>query len=141
ALPVFAQQPTYQIYPNYTASRDVTLSAAAEVVTIQAPGTSGAQSAKTLYLKSASITCAVSCDVTVERDGTAASTTALTINPLNRLDAASVASAFRSSNVGSGTVLSVVTVAAGTTARYDLSGKTLNAAENFTFRTSSVTGR
>lgn len=124
----------------YTVVRDATLSGAAEVVTIQQPAT-GASKVRLLW---ASVYCSVACDVTQERNGTAATTTAATaakVNP-DKADSAA-ATVFHTSNVGVGTVISKTPTSGGTaTISFDkivLVGD--GTTKNYTIRTSSITGR
>jgi hypothetical protein len=134
-LPIGAQ--TY----TYTASQTTVLAAAAEVVTIQAPGTAGSSIARLITLAGVSLNCSVACTINVERDGTAATTTAITAVPLNRLFPPAEAQVFKSSNVGAGTVVASYPIAAGGTLSLDFTGKALSTgADNLTFRTNSITG-
>lgn len=127
-----------QIY--YAASQTTTLSAAAEVVTIQAPATQAAMT-RLIQMKGVAVVCSVACTVSLERDGTAATSTSLTVNPVLNNAPAATATAWHSSNVGSGTVLSQYQIAAGGTLNLDLSNKWLGApSQNVTIRTSSITG-
>jgi hypothetical protein len=126
---------------SYTASQTTSLSAAAEVVTLQAPGSAGTIPAKLIHLNAAAISCSVACTVTLERDGTAASTTALTPQAVNREAPAAIALAYHASNVGVGTVVAQYPIAAGGTLTLDLADKFLwTAQENLTLRTNSITG-
>ena len=126
----------------YVVQKTTSLSSAAEVITVQqiaqAPG------GRIIEFRSAYIDCSATCDVTIERDGTAATTTALATVPVNARDLASKATAYSSSNVGSGTVLSVATIQAGGALGFDLSGISINkeggTSSNLTVRTSSITG-
>lgn len=126
---------------TFTASRETTLSSAAEVITIQVPGTLGNQAQKQIRMLSVSIVCAVACDATLERDGTAATATALTVTGVNRIGASATAAAYRSSDVGVGTVLSKYSLAAGGLYVFDLSAMRLNPGENTSLRTSSISGK
>ena len=135
ALPIGAQ--TY----TYTASQTTVLAAAAEVVTIQAPGTAGTTIARTIAVSGASLFCSVACTVTIERDGTAATVTAITAVPLNRQMPPAMAKVFHSADTGVGTTLSSYSLAAGTLLVLDMTGKAMYAgADNLTLRTSSITG-
>lgn len=122
---------------TYAIEQKTVLSGAAEVVTVQLPSTATARS---VGFHEASVYCSVQCEITFERDGTAATTTAITVQKVNSSDATATATAFRSSNVGTSTVIGRDIVAAGTTAAYDLRDKGLLAGQNFTIRTASITG-
>lgn len=132
AVSLWAQDP-----PSYTATRTSTLTSSAEVITIQQPATP----LRKLQFQGAAIYCSVACDLTVERDGTAATGTALAASAVNPLYRASTVSAYRSSDVGAGTTLATYTISAGGTLSLDLADKFLiGAGENFTLRTASITG-
>ena len=74
ACALLAQESAWQDLDQiYTAYREATLAGAAEVVTVQ----QAASPAKTIHLDAASVYCSVDCVVTIERNGTAATTTAL----------------------------------------------------------------
>lgn len=137
ALPIisFGQQ-------AYIAQKSQSLSAAAAVITVQQPATGG----RSVEFKSAYVGCSVACTVTLERNGanTFASTTALTVANVNPNEVAASATAFYDSNVGTGTVLNIVQIAAGSFIVFDLTGVYLPAAggkgANMTLRTSAITG-
>src|SRR5437016_4831410 len=85
---------------SYVANKTTALSAAAEVITVQqiAAGT------KTLQFVSASVDSTVVTAITIERDGTAATSTALTpaqVNPV--IGVVATAKAWSASNAGAGT--------------------------------------
>jgi hypothetical protein len=127
-----------QIY--YTATKTTSLNAGPEVITVQAP-TTAAGMTKNIQLVGASITCSVACTATLERDGTAATGTTLASTALLKSSPAATTTAWSSSNVGTGTVLSNYSIAAGATLPVDLSSKWLaSAGENVTIRTNSITG-
>lgn len=125
---------------SYVLQKSTSLSSAAEVITLQQPTTG----AKYVELKSAYVDCSAACTLTVERNGLAATTTTLNTAPVNTEDAASKVKGFYSSNVGVGTVLSVVSLPASGSVVFDLSAIHLRAVndpgQNFTIRTSSITG-
>jgi hypothetical protein len=131
---------------DFYLEREVTLSGAAEVVTVQIP----AGSTRNLKFKMAQVWCSTgSVDVTVERDGTAATTTALTpqkVNPNASWVPSSIASGFHTSNVGAGSQIgSKQTAYAGSTGLIlDMSPTVLEKASasvrNLTIRTASYTG-
>lgn len=133
---LFAQAP---ISPQYVVVRAVSLSASGEAVTIQQP----ASSSKRVQFTSADAYCSVACDVTIERDGTAATATAATIAKLNGEAPTPRATAFSASDVGTGTVIGKRTLSAGGLVRFDLNSKWLQGdgtATNLTIRISSITG-
>lgn len=124
-----------QIWQNYTYEKSTSLSSAAETVTIHLPTGSD----KTVKFVGASVYCSVACTFTLERDGTAPTTTIATPPELNGGTSGS-ARAYHTSNVGSSTVIKNYTVAAGTEFGILLSEKGLTAGTNLTIRTSSITG-
>lgn len=124
---------------DYSITKKTSLSAAAEVITIQQPS-SGARSVR---FEAATLYCSVACEVTLERDGSAASSTALTVNKLAGSAVPNpTVQAFSSSNVGSGTVLARYNVPAGSTLVVDLGsfGWVEGSNRNITFRTDAITG-
>jgi hypothetical protein len=126
---------------SYGVTKVTTLAGAAEVITVQGAMAAGTRLIRTVSFKNFDVTCSVACTVALERDGTAATATALTINPLNNNMPASTAVAFSGSNVGGGTVLSNYSLTAGQTISVSLAGKQLlQGADNLTLRTSSITG-
>lgn len=131
AASVFAQR-----RGTYAIEQKTALVAAAETITVQLPSSTG----RTAGFESASVYCSVQCEITFERDGTAATATAITVQKVNSSDATATATAYRSSNVGTSTVIGRDIVTAGTTASYDLKNKGLLAGQNFTIRTASITG-
>jgi hypothetical protein len=120
---------------NYVAGRSVSLSSAAEALTVQLPATAK----RTVGFTGASIYCSAECTFTLERDGTLATATGVMPIPLNLADEWGVANAFYSSNVGTGKTIARHVVPAGQTMVMDLAGKTLIAGQNLTIRTNSVT--
>src|ERR1700738_1039313 len=135
-----------KIPPDYIVFREDTgLSNAASVVTIQQPATNPAS--VSFYTPaqggSASVYCSVACVVTLERDGTAATSTSATPIPVSHGTPAAVTTAYVASNVGVGTILNRIPVAAGQTVNPDLSSLKMYAAGtgvNLTLRTNSITG-
>lgn len=125
---------------RFTIFRATTLAAAAEKLTVQQPATGS----KNVYFVSASVYCSVACTATMSRDGTAASTTTLTPVAISGIGTATTATGYRSSNVGSGTAISVDhVVAAGSTVVFDLSGVQLRGngtTKNFSVETNAITG-
>lgn len=125
---------------NFIATKTTTLSGAAEVITIQQPSSAS----KKVDLLTAYVDCSVACTVTLERNGNPATSTTLTPQAVNPGEGTVTATAWSSSNVGTGTVLSVISLTAGASVIYDLAGMNFsnknNRGENFTIRTSSITG-
>lgn len=122
---------------DYSVVKETVLAAAAEVITVQQP----ASGALTVRLKSAYIDCSVACTITLERNGTVAAGSTITPAPLNAGTAK--VTAWSSSTVGTGTVISKFTLPAGGGVPLDLSGISLignGTGKNFTIRTSSITG-
>lgn len=125
---------------SYVAQKTTTLSSAAEVITVQQP----AASSRILDFKSAYVDCSVTCTVTLERNGSPASSTALVILNINPNESTAASTGWSASNVGTGTVLSVVSIPASGSIIFDLSGIGLLAnnstGQNLSIRTSSITG-
>lgn len=121
---------------TYSVERKASLSGAAEVVTVQLPASTN----RTARLVGASVYCSVECEFTLERDGSLATTTALTPAKLFSTDATVTAGAYHTSNVGSGTTFARHVVPAGGTLSLDLADVGLKAGETFTVRTASITG-
>ena len=123
----------------YTAYYKFTPSESAAVLTVQQP----AGASFNLQFVGAYVYCSVACEITLERNGTAASTTSFTPSPVNPNGYAATAVAYRDSNVGTGTVIAKYVLAAGTDKTIDLSGtrcKFGSGVENLTLRSASVTG-
>ena len=125
----------------YTAEYKATgLSSAASVVTVQLGNVT---TAKAAYMLKAAVYCSVQCEITLERDGSQATTTAI-VPAATRGSAPTVSSvAYRSSNVGTGTVLARYVVTAGSTMPIDLTDVILvpqRILENFSIRTAAITG-
>lgn len=125
---------------TYSVSKTTALSSSAEVVTVQQPAT-GAQVVRFI---SAYVDSTAACSITIERNaGPAATSAALTPVPANPEQAASIATAYSSSNVGTGSVITRAGIAAGGYVIVDLShvylrGNGVN--KNLTVRTGSCTG-
>lgn len=123
---------------EYVALYEANLSAAASVITVQSPATGAARSVRFV---GAYVYCAAVCDVTLERDGTAATATAITPAAVSLSAPAAQTKAYRSSDVGAGTVIGKYTIPAGGTQVIDLgSAVILRAGGNLSLRTSSITG-
>jgi hypothetical protein len=131
AVPLLAQRGTY------TVERKSTLSGTAEVITVQIPA---ATTTVTMQMVKASVYCSVQCEITLERDGTAAANTALTPVPTFVGAQAVAATAYRSSDVGAGTVLARYIVAAGQTLLLDLTDVRISPGGNFSIRSDAITG-
>lgn len=124
---------------SYSVVKTTTLSGAAEVITVQQPSSGST----TVRAVGAYIDSTVAIDITIERNGSAASATSLTIANVNPGDATPRATAWSGSNVGVGTIISKATIPAGGSQLFDLTriimaGNGIN--KNFTLRTSSITG-
>lgn len=133
----------------FSAYKSTSLSGAAETVTVQHVASyvigGVTYSTKPVKFVSAYLYCSVACTVTLERGGTAASSTALAIvnvNPRNPNKQSTTSQAYSSSNVGVGTIINTYTIGAGNFVSIDLSLSQMlgGVADNFTFRTSSITG-
>lgn len=112
-------------------------SATAEAITVQVP----VGSARSAQMTGASVYCSVEAEVTVERDGTVATTTSVTPAKMNSADATPGAVAFRSSNVGTANRTTArFIVPAGGTVSFDLLEHRLGAGENITIRTAHASG-
>lgn len=133
---LFAQDLTT---PKYEIYKETSLSSAAEVITLQQPSTG----AKNVYPTDGSVYCSVDCIITFEKNGTAATTTALAVNSLQDNAPTPSATAFSASNVGTGTVINKLNITAGNTQPLDFVGMGLsdnNTAKNYTMRTNSISG-
>ena len=123
----------------YVFDNCASLTAAACAVTIQQPA-SGSQWVDFDY---AEIFCSVACVVTISRDGTAATATAATENSLNG-GVTATAVGFIDSDVGAGTTIRTVNIAAGATRTVDLTGLVLEnddtTTNNLTLQTNAITG-
>lgn len=119
----------------YTYERSASLSGAASVVTIHLPTTAN----RTVRFLGASVYCSVVCTFTLERDGTAPTTTAVTPAEMNG-GTAGEATAYHTSNVGTSTVIKSYNVAAAEEKVIELDSKGLKLGKNLTIRTNSITG-
>jgi len=125
----------------FSLSKVTALTAAAEVLTVQHPATAK----KSVRFISALIFSTVAATVALERNGTAATSTAqapVACNPADVNVSTVEASGFNTSNVGTGTVINTYQIAANTYYQIDLSLFQLPAgvADNLTLRTNSITG-
>lgn len=125
---------------RYTVTHQATLSNAAGVVTIQQPA-SGAYNVAIEYIY---LSCSVTCNYTVERDGTAATATSATPVPMTSDAPAAQALVFTASNVGTGSVLAPGTVSAGNFVTLEGDGMNMSytrgTATNYTIRTNAISG-
>jgi hypothetical protein len=123
---------------RYIVNDSVTLSAAAETLTVQQP----ASGAKQVSFELGTVYCSVACTATLSQNGTAASATGATPTPINPAYKPASAAAYKGSNVGAGTTLSTYAVSAGATFAIDLSKISLGATggTNLSLAVSSITG-
>ncbi len=84
-----------QAQVGFTVRKNTVLTAAAEVITLQQPATGS----KTVNFIGFYIDCSVACTVTLERNGAAATSTALTVNNINPNEPTIAGIAWSSSNV------------------------------------------
>lgn len=123
----------------FSAFREVSLSGAAEAVTIQLP----AAASKRVYLQSALIYCSAACTVSQERNGSAATGTAFAAVGLNTT-ATPAAALYHTSNSTGGAVLPKIEVATGQQMVLDLSANLFtrgaSGVQNYTVRTNAITG-
>ncbi len=114
------------------------LVSAAEVITIQQPATGG----KFTRIERVEAWCSVACDITLERDGAAATGTSFTTSVVTFGTA--VMNAFHTSDVGVGTVITTKTLPLNTIIPIVFDGGLYLAptgtGSNFTIRTSDITG-
>jgi hypothetical protein len=123
---------------TYTVERKTSLSASAETITVQLGSAVGV--VRSVGFVTASVYCSVACEVTLERDGTLATTTAITPQKVNPEDNVVTATAYRSSNVGSGATIGRQILGAGALMVFDLHDVGLTAGKNFSIKTDSITG-
>ncbi len=123
----------------FTVSKTTALSGSAEVITVQQPATTG----KVVRGIGAYMDSTAACSITIERNGTAATTTTLVPANLNTDQPVATTTAYSASNVGTGTVVSRATVGAGGWLFIDLSRLYMlpgaGTGTNFTLRTGSCT--
>lgn len=124
-------------------SGDVSLTAAGTTITVQPPASSS--SGRRWVGESAFVYCSVACNVTMSKNGAAATATAgswTLINP--GAFGSAFMTVYTASNVGAGTAVGgILHVAAGQTIAIDLSKITLGntgSATNFSIAVSSITG-
>lgn len=141
ARPILAQRERRTLNA-YTIGKSTTLSGAAEVITLQQP-TSGA---RIVQFVSAYIYSSAAVTISQERNGSAATSTAMTPGPVNP-DAADAAklTAFHTSNSNnaSATILPPIHIPAGSSKTLDISWIQMRGngtGKNYTIRTGSMTG-
>lgn len=139
--PFFGQTTNPDKDALFSTAKTTTLTAAAEVLTVQHTATTN----RTLTFRYAYIYCSVACTVALERSGTAATSTTNAIvnnNPNNTFAQTTTATAYSTSNVGAGSVVNTYQVAAGAFQSIDLTNFILPSgiADNLTLRTNSITG-
>lgn len=105
-----------RIVPTFSAHKTTALSGAAEKVTIQSPATGG----KRVKPIRAVVRTTAAAVITISRNGTAASGTALTPFALTK-GATVTCTAWHTSNAGAGTTVETRSMAADETAVFDLS--------------------
>lgn len=126
-----------EVTPRYEYTKTTALIGAAEAVTVQSSAT-----ANKIHMLRVAVYCSVDCVVEMERNGTAATTTAGVAIERNPQGPAATASVFRSSNAGNTTGV-LWPIPAGGWLVMDLSDIYLlraSTAENITFRTDAITG-
>lgn len=126
---------------TFSTTKSTSLSGAVETLTIQ----HAASITRAARFVSMYIYCSVACTVTIERNGTAATSTTNTItnvNPANSAAAVTTCTAYNTSNVGVGTVINVYNIAAGGYLSLDATIFQLSGgiADNISMRSSSITG-
>jgi hypothetical protein len=132
-----AERQCIQFGNCYTIYKETSLSSSAEAITVQAGAILNIQPI------AASVYCSGAADVTLRQNGTAATTTALTVTALNAAPPAQ-ATAYSASNVGTGNLVDKVSIpSGGGTFQWDLTGliayASSNGSQNITISTSSVT--
>lgn len=141
-LPALSQT-QYDTGAIFSASYNVALSSSAGVLTLQMPA-SGAPRVQFLGL---SVTCSAACTFTIEANGTAASSTPLTIrnvNPSNPNARSTLITAWSNSNVGVGTVIKNYRLDAAGTMTFNMQNVQMQGngtSVNYTIRSNSFTGQ
>jgi hypothetical protein len=127
-------------YPKFTAFRESTKSAAAEVITVQLPK----DSVKRAEFLDISIWSSATIDVTIEINGSAATATSFQPYPLNNRSAGAVATPYHGSNSTAGQVIDKFTLDSGSTLWLDISDIVLSngmtTPQNIVIRTTAFTG-
>ncbi len=116
-------------------------SASASVLTLQQPATNS----RKVQVLWAHINCSVACVVELERNGTAATSTAATEIGTTDITVTPATNAFTDSDVGNGTTIDTFTIAAETTIAVDLTVYNIwligdGTDKNLTLRSDSITG-
>ena len=125
---------------QYACKADTDVATTARAVTVQQAAGSG-YITKALWGK---VYCENACVVTTKRDGTAATATAGTMQPVNDGTGTATNKCWITSDVGAGTTVDTDLVAAGTTVYFDLSPYILDGtttANNLTLSTDSISDR
>ena len=135
--------PAQTNYPKFSAFKETTASAAAEVITLQLPARAG----KRAELGQLVVYCTVDTTITIEVNGTTATTPdSVEITPiqLNLPGSTAVAKAYSTSNSTGGTVLDKITLFGESTLTLNLSDAVLPANQstpkNITIRLAAFTG-
>lgn len=141
SLPLSA--PAQSNYPKFSAFKETTASAAAEVITLQLPARAG----KRAEIGQLVVYCTVDTTVTIEVNGTTATTpdsVEITPTQLNLPGSLNVARAYSSSNSTGGTVLDKITLFGESTLTLNLSDVVLPvnqpSPKNITIRLAAFTG-
>lgn len=126
---------------TFSTYKQTTLAGTAEVLTVQHT----AAAIRNVRFISGYMYCSVACTITLERSGTAATSTAHTIvnlNPNNLNKRATNSQTYHTSNVGVGTVINTYHIPAGGILTIDLVNFQLNSriADNLSLRSSAVSG-
>lgn len=126
---------------RFTTTKTTSLSSAAEILTVQHT----VKSTKSIAFLTGYAYCSADCTISLERSGTAATTTANTIvnlNPTNVFAQTTTAVAYNTSNVGVGSVINIYNIPGGSFVSIDLSLFQLpgGVADNLTLRSSSISG-
>lgn len=126
----------------FAATHQVTLAGTTTAFTLQSPVKAG----KRVYPQYIVLTCSAACSVTQDRNGTAATGTAVSAVPLNT-DASPVAKLYQSSDAGAGTALLPFSLQAGDAGRaypvdmrYTVFARGSDAVQNHNWRVTSTTG-
>ena len=127
------------IGPRFSVFKKTTLAGAPEIITIQQP----ASGSKKVYFEFVQVHCTVAAVIEIERDGAAATATALTAVDASKRGSVT-ATAWSGSDVGAGAKISEFDVAAGQTVTVNMDGYMLapggGTGENLTLRSDSITG-
>lgn len=123
----------------YVVQKTTALTASAEVITVQQPATGARQ----VNFIAAYFDCSSACSFTLERNGTAASSTSLAVRNVNPGETVAATTAFSASNVGTGTVLGAYNCPNSCSVSIDLTGIVFSQVNgtgaNLTLRSNSIT--